>query len=85
MNKEGDIIIKAKEFKSKDQNEKAAFKRLNNAIEKVLNPNPHHLSEEERERKKREKARTQTSTRKKTGVKEDKRWQGSKNKRKASE
>ena len=34
------------------QNEKAAFKRLNNAIEKVLNPNPKHISEEDRKKKK---------------------------------
>ena len=61
INEEGNIIIKAKEYENKPQNEKAAFKRLNNAIEKVLNPNPNQSSEEEKERK----DKAQTSTREK--------------------
>ena len=73
INESGDIIIKAKEHKSKAQNEKAAFKRLNNAIEKVLHPNPNQLSEEERKRKKGEIERKQAYAKNKR--KEDKKRQ----------
>ena len=73
INEEGDIIIKAKEHKSKLQNEKAAFKRLNNAIEKVLNPNPNQPSEEERERRREKIKRKQAYAKNKS--KENKKQQ----------
>ena len=54
VNDEGIIEIRGKTYKKESQNFKDVHRRLNNEIERVLNPNPNRKSEGEREKKREE-------------------------------